>query len=70
MSKKTAKKDKVERMLIDMWASCGMDIPRNYEEIVQYCFEDIDETADPENWHSGDVAIAFRRWIEDQGNEA
>lgn len=49
-----------------MWASLGMDIPSNYEDIVQYCYEDVCETADPENWHSGDVAIAFRRWIEDQ----
>jgi hypothetical protein len=43
-----------------------MDIPSNYEDIVQYCYEDVCETADPENWHSGDVAIAFRRWVEDQ----
>jgi hypothetical protein len=27
------------------------------------------ETADPEEWHSGDVAIAFRRWIEAQVGE-
>lgn len=60
------KKDAIEKMLIDMWASLGMDIPSNYEDIVQYCYEDVCETADPENWHSGDVAIAFRRWIEDQ----
>lgn len=58
------KKDSIESMLINMFASIGMDIPANYEDIVQYCYEDVCETADPENWHSGDVAIAFRRWIE------
>jgi hypothetical protein len=60
------KKDAIEGMLINMWASLGMDIPSNYEDIVQYCYEDVCETADPDNWHSGDVAIAFRRWIEEQ----
>lgn len=63
------KKDAIETMLINMWASLGMDIPNNYEDIVQYCYEDVCETADPLNWHSGDVAIAFRRWIEEQSNE-
>jgi hypothetical protein len=43
-----------------------MDIPSNYEDIVQDCFEDIHETADPVNWSNGDVSIAFRRWIEKQ----
>ena len=48
------------------WASLGMDIPNNYEKIVQYCYEDVCETADPNEWSDGDVAIAFRRWIEEQ----
>lgn len=60
------KKDEIERILINKWACIGMDIPRNYEDIVQDCYEDVCETADPINWHSGDVAIAFRRWIEAQ----
>ena len=47
-----------------MWAIIRMDIPSNYEDIVQYCYEDVCETADPIEWHDGDVAIAFRRWIE------
>lgn len=64
-----AKKDNVERILIGMWASIGMDIPNNYEDIVQDCYEDVLETADHEHWHSGDVAIAFRRWIEKQGEK-
>lgn len=60
------KKDEIERILINMWASIGMDIPENYENIVQDCYEDVCTCADPENWHDGDVAIAFRRWIEHQ----
>ena len=63
------KKDEIERILINMWATLGMDIPSNYEDIVQDCYEDVCETADPENWHGGDVAIAFRRWIEKQATE-
>ena len=61
------KKDKIERILINMWAAIGMDIPNNFEDIVQECYEDVCETADPVDWHSGDVRIAFRRWIEKQG---
>ena len=53
-------------MLIDIWASIGMDIPNNFEDIVQFCYEDVCDTADAEFWHSGDVTIAFRRWIEEQ----
>lgn len=60
------KKDTIEEMLIDMWTKIGIDIPNNYEDIVQFCYEDVCETADPDEWHSGDVAIAFRRWIEAQ----
>ena len=44
------KKDQIEKLLISMWAALGMDIPNNYEDIVQYCYADVCETADPENW--------------------
>jgi hypothetical protein len=60
------KKDAIEEMLIDMWSKIGIDIPDNYEDIVQFCYEDVCETANPVEWHSGDVDIAFRRWIEAQ----
>lgn len=42
----------------------GCDIPRNADEIVTFIVEDVMETADPEEWHSGDIGIAFRRWME------
>ena len=57
-------KDEIETILIDIWAGIGMDIPDNYEDIVQYVYEDVGETADPVNWTSGDVVVGFRRWIE------
>ena len=31
---------------------------------MDFCYEDVCETADPVDWHEGDVTIAFRRWIE------
>lgn len=64
----TKKKDEVERMLIVIYSKIGIDVPSNHEDITQYCFEDVCETADPDNWHDGDVAIAFRRWIESNTN--
>ena len=60
------KKDEIERILIAKWAAVGMGIPDNYEDIVQDCYEDVCETADPVNWSEGDVSIAFRRWIQKQ----
>ena len=56
----------VQTLLILMLSNMGMDTPENIEEITDFVFEDVQETADPNNWHSGDVAIAFRRWIEAQ----
>lgn len=63
------KKDEIERMLIEKWKQLGMGIPDNFETVVQFCYEDVCETADPENWHDGDIAIAFRRWIEAQSKD-
>lgn len=60
------KKDLVERSLIDMWSRIGMGIPNNYEDIVQYVYEDVCETADPVLYNDSDVVIGFRRWIESQ----
>jgi len=60
------KKDQIERILIRLWSEMGMDVPANFEAIVQYVYEDVCETADPVNWSDGDVTIGFRRWIEEQ----
>jgi len=36
---------------------------------LEFVYEDVCATADEENWHDGDVAIAFRRWIESKSEE-
>jgi len=56
----------VQSILILLLNNIGMDAPQNIEELTDFVFDDVNETADPEGWHSGDVAIALRRWIEAQ----
>ncbi len=58
------RKDDIEYVFIELITRMKMDIPENYEDIVQYIYEDVLETADPINWSVGDVVIGFRRWIE------
>ena len=60
------KKDSIESILINLYTNIGMDIPSNHEDIVQYCYEDVCETADPVNWSIGDVVTGFRRFIEEK----
>ena len=62
-------KKEIESMLIDIFDRIGIQTPSNFDDIVKFCVDDVRETADPENWHSGDVEIAFRRWIEKQGEK-
>ena len=64
----TKKKDEIERILIDMFDRIGIQIPSNFEDITQFVFEDVCDTADPVNWNNDDVTIGFRRWIEKQEN--
>lgn len=54
----------IESLLIDIFDRIGIDTPSNFDEIAKFCYEDVCACADPVNWHDGDVAIAFRRWIE------
>jgi len=57
-------KDGVEYMLEVIYRNIGIDQPENHEDITQFCYEDVMETAEDLNWHSGDVVIAFRRFLE------
>ena len=57
-------KDDVEYIFINLITRMEMDIPENYEDIVQYIYEDVLETSDSINWSVDDVVIGFRRWIE------
>ena len=58
------KQDELETILIDMFDRIGIQTPSNYEDIVQFCYEDVCETADPIDWNNDDVLIAFKRFIE------
>ena len=58
------KKEEITSMLIDIFDRINIDTPNNFNEILEFVYNDVCETADPVNWHDGDVAIAFRRWIE------
>jgi hypothetical protein len=60
------KKELVQAILMDIFTNMGIDRPTNFDEISEFVFDDVCETADENNWHSGDVAIGFRRWIEAQ----
>lgn len=54
----------IEIQLFQIYRWIGIDKPSNHEEILSYVHEDVATSADQKHWHSGDVAIAFRRWIE------
>jgi hypothetical protein len=56
-------KEFIEKTLLMQFANLGMDRPTNMNDIVQFCYDDIKVSA-AENWHSGDIIIALRRWIE------
>lgn len=56
----------IELILLETLGSIGMDKPNNFDSIVQYCYEDICETADADNWNDSDVIIALRRFIENK----
>lgn len=58
------KKIEIEIILVDMFKRIGIDSPDNFDNILDYIYDDVCETADKDNWHDGDVMIAFRRWIE------
>jgi hypothetical protein len=69
MGKVKEMKADIEAMLFDIYKHIGIDKPENHDDILEFVFNDVVETADPEGWHSGDVAIGFRRWTESRGGE-
>jgi len=62
--KEAKKKMDITGFLIDIFDRINIDTPNNFDEILEFVYNDVCETADKKNWHDGDVAIAFRRWIE------
>lgn len=59
-------REEIEGMLLEIYSNIGCDRPDNHDSILDYVINDVLETADLEDWHSGDVSIAFRRWVEEQ----
>ncbi len=50
--------------LLIMFAKLGIDRPSTFDDMVDFIVNDIEEAADPINWHSGDIEIGFRRYLE------
>lgn len=57
-------KVEVKVYLAQLFSSIGIDRPSNHDDIFDFIVNDVSEVADPINYHSGDMAIAFRRFIE------
>ncbi len=58
------KRFEITVMLVDIFDRINIDQPSNFDEILDFVYDDVCETADPVYWHDDDVAIAFRRWVE------
>lgn len=61
-------KKEITELLIDIFDRMIMDIPDNFDEILEFVIKDVKENADEENWNDADVVIGFRRWIEAQSD--
>lgn len=59
-------KKEITELLIDNFDRMNMDIPHNFDEILEFVIKDVKENADEENWNNIDVVIGFKRWIEAQ----
>lgn len=60
---------RTEAMLINIYHAIEIDTPNNREDILNFIADNVAECSDPVEWHSGDVGIAFRRWIEAQAKD-
>lgn len=59
-------KTEITRILAELFVNIGIDLPKNFLEIRDFCYYDVGDSADTTFWNDSDVAIAFRRWIEKQ----
>lgn len=50
-------------ILMQHFSRMAMSTPDNFNRIVKYCADDVEECAD-EEYSDGDITIAFRRFIE------
>jgi hypothetical protein len=61
---RNTRKEVEAQLLGQIYPAIGIDRPENHDDIVEFIVDDVEATADPIEWHSGDVAIGFRRFIE------
>lgn len=59
----------IEGELLRLFTSVGMDKPTNFQEIADFVFYDMIDTADLSRYNNADVTIGFRRWMEAQNQE-
>ncbi len=58
-------RNEVETQLLEeIYPTIGIDKPSNHDNIVEFIVNDVEVAADPVEWHSGDISIGFRRFIE------
>ena len=58
------KKQEVTELLIDIFDRINIDTPSNFDEILEFVYEDVCTSAHETDWSDSDVAIAFRRFIQ------
>jgi hypothetical protein len=63
------RKEVEAQLLGSIYPAIGIDKPSNHDDIVEFIFHDVEVTADPVDWHSGDVSIAFRRFLESKNDK-
>jgi hypothetical protein len=61
---KDNKKEEIEVVLRKIFTNMFMDVPSNFDDILEYVYDDVCEVADEDDWNDNDVLIGFRRWIE------
>lgn len=67
----TELREKIKVAFFRFCFNITMNVPENHEEIVDFIYKDIFESADVDNWiDSNDVIIGFRRWIESKNNNS
>ena len=58
------RKEVETQLLGEIYPAIGIDKPSNHDDIVEFIVNDVEVTADQVDWHSGDISIGFRRFIE------
>ena len=57
----------VEEHLLELWRRLNLDMPNNWDDILNFVIEDVASASGYSidgDFHSGDIEIPFRRFIE------